>query len=111
MSYLATASLYTNPASARFTISKHRSAPSILTGNNRKDRLQRRDQLLFAATDIKSATMSPKIIVLFLCWIYVKMFFQKYPYFPVWHYQNEMKCHRNSTIDQNQSATLFCDEL
>ncbi len=30
MSYLATASLYTNPASALFTISKQRSAPSIL---------------------------------------------------------------------------------
>lgn len=28
--YLATASLYTKPASALFTISKHRSAPSIL---------------------------------------------------------------------------------
>lgn len=31
VSYLATASLYTKPASALFTISKHRSAPSMLT--------------------------------------------------------------------------------
>lgn len=37
MSYLATASLYTNPASARFTISKHRSAPSILRDNRKKE--------------------------------------------------------------------------
>lgn len=36
MSYLATASLYTNPASALFTISKHRSAPSILSDGERE---------------------------------------------------------------------------
>lgn len=36
ITYLATASLYTKPASARFTISKHRSAPSILQRNVKK---------------------------------------------------------------------------
>lgn len=34
--YLATASLYTKPASALFTISKHRSAPSMLATAQRK---------------------------------------------------------------------------